>query len=78
MQVCLPANAACALPDGFCTLQAAPGLEAGRRSNTATSPTDVSDVDLGGLLLDVEASLPLPGVDVVVQQALAEVLLSWW
>ena len=67
MQDCLPANAVCALPDvcalsdGFRALQATPGLEAGPRSNTATSSTDVSDVDLGGLLLDVEASLPLPG-----------------
>eukprot|EP00891_Asterochloris_glomerata_P006482 jgi/Astpho2/6482/Aster-x0731 len=42
--------------------QAAPGLEAGPRSNSATSLTDVSDVDLGGLLLDVEASMPLPGM----------------
>ena len=55
-------SAVCALPDGFCALQATPGLQAGPPSNTASSPTDVSDVDLGGLLLDVEASMPLPGV----------------
>ena len=55
------AHALCALADGFCALQVTPGLEAGPLSNTATSPTDVSDVDLDGLLLDVEASLPLPG-----------------
>ncbi len=69
----LVASAVCALPYGLCTLQAAPGLEAGPRSNSATSPTDVSDVDLGGLLLDVEASMPLPGV----HQALAGSRRCW-